>query len=264
MKRVFMILVNLRFFKRALCMLSLLLPLTAMSLQESLDCSHLKDSIFKISNNEGQAGTGFAIGPNLFVTNAHVIRHIEMFSGDDPKQSSDSILDDPAQNPDSSPASLYFLSNENGDRLAYDTLLFNAKEHDLALFKTKGTVSSYLEIEEDILSTENRSIDYPRSILGYPKGAFTQINQIGKIQTYPKFDFAYSFPTDLRSKGGGASGSPVFNNENCKVIAVLAMGGYDFTAHPNENSVMVIKLEYLQQTINNYKSMNPENVAELL
>ena len=225
-----------------------------MSLQESLDFPELKASIFRISNTDGCIGTAFAIGPNLFVTNHHVIHRIER--PPQPLNSQPSVKgksNQPREILEVSPEPPYFLSNENGDRLAYDTLVFDAEDQDLALFKTKGKVSSYLEIAEDILSPSTKD----RIILGYPHGIFTQINQIGKIKTYTEynFDFVYTFPIDVQSKPSCASGSPVFFNGRKKVIAVVAAGG-TLIAHSNQISVMVINLEYLQKTINDYKSLN--------
>ena len=108
--------------------------------------------------------------------------------------------------------------------------------HDLALIETKETSQHYLKLSETKLKP-----DEDLSLIGYPDGIFTTIKITGRNN--PKNDSFFSFPVN-HSKLGGASGSPVLNNQE-QVVGVFSRND----EYNTETSALAVKINHLKNLI---------------
>ena len=191
---------------------------TLIARANNFDIFHLENSVYRISNNRNTHGTAFAIGPNLFITNFHVIKG---FVYNRPKQ--------------------IILSNKQGETFNFDRLLRlgNNETIDLALFTTKQNVPSYLKIK-------NLSINPGEKLfsLGFPGKVFRK-TILGISRNFDEpIDKHYYMPYERSYDLSGASGSPVFNQRG-QVVAVMETT----TSLVGTPFVLGIKSKYLQDFI---------------
>lgn len=170
---------------------------------ESLPNSH--HSVWKLTLplvNEGfSQGTAFAISPNQFVANFHVLLPLV-----DPKNSIQNVT----------------LSQEGHTyELQVNRILFLSPLRDLVLFETKESVEDYLKISEHSSFETNEGI----SAIGYPHNVLRIIKQTGRAF---KESGLYYTPTNL-SKYRGASGSPILNSKE-EVIGVVTSASSNLMA----------------------------------
>ena len=202
----------------------LFIPLLRTAALISSDVSH--PAVWKIENGNSN-GTAFAIGPNQFITNFHVIRGLL-----DKKEGFFSFW------PSDLPIDDLILSQEGRNReIHIKKILAVSAVYDLVLFETKESVEDHLSIAESLDPTEDLSI------YGYPiafKGDLRHIKKTGCVMH--EGSYFYSFPVNhTHPKGlGGASGSPVLNTED-QIVGVAFIGG--------ANAVTVTKLKTLQKFI---------------
>ena len=180
-----------------------------------------RDIVWKISNRPGYWGTAFAIAPNLFITNFHVIEGLFLDSD------FNSVPD-------------ITLSHSSGKSLSFKKIIKVSARMDLALIETHEETNHYLTIPvqgdfEDPLSDELFIIAYP------DKGQLTKIKQIGQVK---KFPYKYMFATN-QSILEGSSGSPVFNKYGQLVGVVFSAVA---------NIVALIKIQHVSEFI--HQSLN--------
>ena len=169
-------------------------------------------SIWEIYNNFTQ-GTGFFIGPNLFVTNFHVLSSLLRGTG-----------------------------NLNGINLSQEgnPNILNIKQvvsvsalYDLAIIETKETSQHHLNLSENKIRADENLFS-----VGYPDRVFTRMKKTGKINY--EDDYLFSFPSN-HYKLYGASGSPVLNAQG-QVVGIYFRGG-------NTNLILAIKLNHFKKPI---------------
>ena len=220
--------------------LFILLLRTAEALIRS-EVSH--PAVWKIANQNHckKNGTAFAISPNQFITNFHVIKSLldkvildidsvritqsdmECFF---PLLSSEPTIED------------LILSQEGEDKeIHIKKLLLVSAVYDLVLFETKENVEDHLSTAESLDLTEDLSI------YGYPiafKGDLRHIKKTGPV--IHEGSYFYSFPVNhSHPKGlGGVSGSPILNTEE-QVVGVAFLGG--------TNTITITKLKTLQNFV---------------
>ena len=182
----------------------------------------LEESIFKIKNRHIPLnGTAVAIGPNIFLTNFHILL---LMLGEGP-MTNITIREDSVENITLQKENSFFYFHEIDHILAVSAL------HDLVLFSTKDKVSAYLNIEEIPLSINEKVF-----ALGYPQGRFTAIRKISDVVDK---EHRLLFPSD-RLKNMGSSGSPLLNEEE-KIVGLVSSG--------SGNMLDIIKLESLRKFI---------------
>ena len=157
-----------------------------------------KKSVWQIKNSSGKGrGTGFAIGPHLFITNFHVIESLLKDSGGKEE---------------------IFLSKEGSESLLkWKSLKALSASHDLALFETEGPAADYLTISDKPLVNTGSFYTF-----GYP-GKWKIMRQTGTANFFApckvSFDYCkFSFLVD-HSELSGSSGAPVLN-ERGRVVGV--------------------------------------------
>ena len=149
-------------------------------------------TIWKVYKEGASMATAFAIGANRFITNAHVIKTFA-YSGS---------------------GKIRLVQKGSDVKLTWSRLLAVSMTYDLALFKTKESVRDYLTIAKSF-SWEQESDLYA---IGYPKGSYKRVDQIGKI--YYNDGMSYAIPMS-KLVDSGFSGSPLMREG--EVVAVLEM-----------------------------------------
>ena len=190
----------------------------------SLSIQSAKKSIWKIESPL-DSGTGFFIGPRLFVTSFHVVSSM---------LKSRSVKD------------ITLFQEESPVVLRLNRILSISALHDLALIETKDSVSHYLTLGENLLKSEESLF-----ILGYPQGKFKQIKKVGNI-LFTEYNF-YSFAVN-HSNLFGISGSPVFNNKG-------HVTGVAFQS--TENMLCAINLNHLKSFIKRDRGLNCSDFESL-
>ena len=174
-----------------------------------LQAEYIQESVWRM-HNFIHTGTAFSIGPNLFVTNFHVLHGLLK------KDNLKSIILDQK-------ASFSFLKVKR--------IVAVSAPYDLAFFETEQNVTSYLSIAEN-LPQPNEEL----SILGYPMGWLKEMKNTGKL-----IDNGYHYDVSINhSYLSGSSGSPVLDKEG-QVVGVV------FRA--TDNSSAVIKSKHLKGLI---------------
>ena len=191
---------------------------------QSLDRAHL--AVWKIHNiqpgedfgdkSTHSRGTAFAIRPDLFVTNAHVIRD---FRG--------------------TPLHQIRLSQKGTHRqLTVNRVLTFSYTYDLALIRTNEQVEDYLGGADNSNPSQLNQL----TGIGYPKGVFHEINQISET-SYNDL-FSYNFVIVVDKKFGhkndllsGSSGGPILNRWG-QLVGVMVAAEF--------NIAFGIKLERLK------------------
>ena len=175
-------------------------------------------SVWNISSKNGN-GTAFAISPNQFITNFHVVA---------------SFLKD------KNPIKYMTLSQEGRDsKIQIKRVVALSTSYDLALLETEENVTDYLSIVDSSVEQSEKL-----SVFGYPSGVFKNIKKIGSV--LDEDSYFYTFPVNY-SKLWGFSGSPVLN-EKGEVVGVVFMG--------NINIVTAIKAKLLQEFIAGKEATN--------
>ena len=168
-------------------------------------------SVWKISNNNGM-GTAFAIGPNQFITNFHVVEYFLK---------------------DKNSIKYVTLSQEGRDsKIQIKRVVAFSALYDLALLETEENVTDYLSIVDSSVEQSEKL-----SVFGYPGGVLKNLKKTGSV--LHEDSYFYTFPVNY-SKLRGLSGGPVLN-ENGEVVGVISIA--------NRNIAIAIKAKFLQEFI---------------
>ena len=170
-------------------------------------------------------GTAFAIGPNQFITNFHVL----------------SLL----LKPNASIEDIHLSQEGHQFRLRVSQISSLSALYDLVLFETKESVSEFLEIEEG----ENLESSQGLFSIGYPQGILGRMEQVGRLTQRDDL-YYYTIPMSLpdlklrEASGGpvlsGASGGPVLNSEG-RVVGVMRSSSHHF--------IDGVKVKYVRELI---------------
>ena len=175
-------------------------------------------SVWKISNNNGR-GTAFAIGPNQFITNFHVVEYFLK---------------------DKNSIKYVTLSQEGRDsKIQIKRVVAFSALYDLAFLETEENVTDYLSIAGSSVEQSEKL-----SVFGYPGGVLKNLKKIGSV--LDEDSYSYTLPVNY-SKLGGLSGSPVLN-EKGEVVGVLFLA--------NMNIAIAIKAKFLQEFIAGKEATN--------
>ena len=175
----------------------------------SLNLENLAQYVWKISNSTG-SGTAFAIGPNQFITNFHVM--LSIFKG---VESSEEIV-----------------LSQKGKTLSFNRPLKINSVYDLALFETKESLSDYLHITDVSIEAGEKLF-----AIGYPQGVLTIVKKTARV-TYED-DLSYGFAVD-HSELHGISGSPLLN-EKGQIAGVVYFASI--------NILYAIRTKYLEEFV---------------
>ena len=152
----------------------------------------------------GNFGTAFAIGPDLFLTNAHVIRAVTR-AGARLHQ-----------------IKLYQTKGDPGSVLEIDQVLGMTEVYDLAYFRTKTPIGRHFRLSGGVPDGRLE----PLTALGYPGDSFRRMKSIArasfKDSPFHDFSVALDLPVDLEGLQG-ASGGPVLSAGG-SLVGVLKQG----------------------------------------
>lgn len=152
----------------------------------------------------GNFGTAFAIGRNLFLTNAHVIRAVAR-AGAKLGQ-----------------IKLYQTKGGSGPILEIDRVLSITEVYDLAYFRTKTRVGQYLPL---FMAVPDERLE-PLTAIGYPGNSLKRLKSIAKASfadsLFYDFSVAVDLPVNLEGLQG-ASGGPVLSASG-RLVGVLKQG----------------------------------------
>ena len=177
-----------------------------------------RNVVWNIVDSRDTDGTAFAIAPNLFVTNFHVIRY---------------LLNDDSRN--------IKLLHSSGKSLSFKKIVKVDSRLDLAVIETHQAANHYIEIPfQQNLWNQDKFME-GLFMMAYPNGKLTKIEQIGQIKKMP---YNYTFTTN-RNYPEGASGSPVFNNKG-QLAGVLFSGALNMVKIINPQQVS----EFIYQNSN--------------
>ena len=140
-------------------------------------------------------GTAFAVMPNHFITNAHVLTTPHRYGV---------------------PLAGIRLDQSGGSFIHIERLLYVSIVLDLALFSTKETVKGHLKLAERRPSWAGFT---QLSSIGYPKGDFQRMKQRGRVTYEDPFGVSIGIGFD-RDDLSGASGAPILDTKGA-VVAVL-------------------------------------------
>ena len=152
----------------------------------------------------GNFGTAFAIGPDLFLTNAHVIRSATRIGA---------RLDQ---------IKLYQTKGGSGPILEIDQVLGMTEVHDLAYFRTKTRIAAYFPLFRGLPDGQLE----PLTAVGYPGDSFRRMQSIAKasFQDSPFYDFSVALDLPVHLEGlQGASGGPVLSADG-RLVGVMKQG----------------------------------------
>ena len=152
-----------------------------------------KNSVWKITSPLG-SGTGFFIGPRLFVTNFHIIS---------------SML----ENHTLKDIFLFQEQEEEFVSLQIKQVVALSALYDLALIEVERSVEHYLTLRDSPPESEEDLF-----VLGYPQKSFTEIKKTGSI-LFSGYEY-YSFAVNHFNLFGG-SGSPVLDEQG-KTVGVAS------------------------------------------
>ncbi len=176
-----------------------------------------KQSIWKIEIPP-ISGTGFFVGPRLFVTNLHIIS---------------SMLQDHNM------TDITLSQKENPVVLKIKKVLSLSALHDLTFIETEYSVNHYLTLRNNVLNAKETLF-----VLGYPEGDFKQMKKIGNI-FFSEYNFYY-FAIN-HSFFPGISGSPVLDKTG-NVVGVVSRAA--------ENILFSLALDYLKKFITGATGLN--------
>ena len=152
----------------------------------------------------GNFGTAFAIGPDLFLTNAHVIRAVTRFGAK------------------LGQIKLYRTKGGHDPILEIDQLLGMTEVHDLAYFRTKTRVGEYFALGPGMPDWQLE----PLTAVGYPGDSLRRMKSIAKASfqdsPFPGFSVALDLPDNLEGLQG-ASGGPVLSAGG-RLVGVMKQG----------------------------------------
>ena len=156
-------------------------------------------SVWKIIQDNWASGTAFAVGPNRFVTNFHVVFNMMLSSQD--------------------MENVFLRQRERESPLVVRRMLAVSPRCDLALLETAGHVSEWLQTVETPPSVGDSLALWSRDKKGQPE----RILGVGGLNCD---DHECFFPTDhIISKG--TSGSPVLSSAG-EVAAVISSSAENF------------------------------------
>lgn len=221
-------------------------------------------SMWKIHGPEGEMGTGFFIGENLFVTNFHVIAN-----NLDSVIDSDIIANLLEKNIRSGVVNRILMENifnatnkdeqnlvkNESDIETVENFVLSQKGnptvikvkknltlsalHDLALLETEEKVTHYLNLKQNPPKASE-----PLFIPAYPNGTFKKISKTGNI--FYEDNQEYNFPINHFNLSG-ASGSPILDKQGQVV-------GVHFSAI--EHLSGAIKVNHLEELITENTELN--------
>ncbi len=168
---------------------------TAPPQQTASPRSHSQNAVWRIQNSFS-SGTAFFIGPNLLVTNFHILQSLLKH-------------DNSLKN--------IVLQKEGSFDLKIRRALAVSALDDLAIIEAKANVSNYLNIEED-----GALMDETLLAFGYPHGQFKKITNTGELMEEGSHYTFFANHSALK----GASGSPVLNTKG-QVAGVLFAAGHN-------------------------------------
>ena len=172
-------------------------------------------SVWNISNK----ATAFAIGPNQFITNFHVVASFLKHKN---------------------PIKYMTLSQEGRDsKIQIKRVVALSTSYDLVLLETEENVTDYLSIVNSSVEQSEKL-----SVFGYPGGVLKNLKKIGSV--LDEDSHFYTFPVNY-SELGGLSGGPVLN-EKGEVVGVASMA--------NMNIAIAIKAKFLQEFIAGKEATN--------
>ena len=148
----------------------------------------------------GNFGTAFAIGPNLFLTNAHVIRNVAR-AGARLYQ-----------------IKLYQTQGGSGSILEIDQVLSMTEVYDLAYFRTKTRIGKYFPL---FMALPDEQLE-PLTAIGYPGDSFKRMRSIAKASFKDPPFYEFSVAVDQEDVHG-ASGAPVLSASG-RLVGVLKQG----------------------------------------
>lgn len=152
----------------------------------------------------GNFGTAFAIGPDLFLTNAHVIRAVTR-AGARLHQ-----------------IKLYQTKGGSGPILEIDQMLGMTEVYDLAYFRTKTRIGHYFPLPGGVPDEQLE----PLTAVGYPGDSFRRMKSIARafFQQSPFYDFSVALDLPVNLEGlQGASGGPVLSADG-RLVGVMKQG----------------------------------------
>ena len=169
------------------------------------------------------SGTAFPIGPNLFVTNFHVLC---------------SMLEE-----ESSIKDVTFHQKGDVFHLTIKRVVAVSALYDLVLFETEESVTNYLNIS-DIPVRPNEEFLIP----GYPQNNFKEMKKTGKAVDN---GYHYNFPVNHYSLLG-SSGSPVLNTKR-QIVGVATLA--------STNILSAVKSKHLKRLISGDTGLNCSNLS---
>ncbi len=152
----------------------------------------------------GNFGTAFAIGPDLFLTNAHVIRSATRLGAK------------------LGQIKLYQTKGGTGPILEIDQMLGMTEVHDLAYFRTKTRIGHYFPLSGGVSDEQLE----PLTAVGYPGDSFRRMKSIARasFQESPFYDFSVALDLPVNLEGlQGASGGPVLSAGG-RLVGVMKQG----------------------------------------
>ena len=196
------------------------------AIQTNLKANDSENSVWRIRNHSNYfMGTTFSIGPNLFVTNFHVLR---------------SMLKD-----ESSIKDITLQQKGHSSHLTIKRIIAVSAFYDLVLLETEQSVTSYLNITENPI--------YPKGELfmpGYPQGDFKEMKKIGEVVDH---GYHYTFSVN-HTHLLGTSGSPVLNTEG----QVVGVSSFHFL-----NILSIVKSKHLKELIAGDRGVNCSDIIHL-
>ncbi len=212
----------------AICVFVFAILATHTSAQgdDFLPLERADEAVWKIHNvrlgTEGENhsyGTSFAIGPNLFVTNGHVLTGYLR---------------------EASLTKLVLSRPGCPVQLKIDRVLALSKIYDLALFETTGSLTGYLDVADNASHLSQLT---GLSLIGYLGGTLQTAEQTGRV--VHQDTWSYGIPFDLRDLRDlrGASGGPVVDAHG-KVVGVQSGGTLNFghVVKPNHIKSLALAL----------------------
>ncbi len=169
-------------------------------------------AVWRIHNEEGTSqGTAFAIGPNRFMTAAHVVKDLR----------------------DKKSTTIYLTWKNTDIRVTWSHLVVISMTHGLAIFETYESVKHYLRLADDFF-VESAERLYT---LGHDRDSFKMLRQTEKILLHDERSYRIPVSGKLHPD---FSGAPVL--QGTRVVAVVESSV--------SNIAFATKLRRLKQVVN--------------